>query len=215
MKERLFSVGYMFLLTLFFTSIVSAVKVVNEERIRLNEEIKLKRVVLDAMRIPLPGSIPERSAVNDLFAERVQVREREGRLFYLGYEEAGDRLVGIAFVAGGPGFWGPIEAMVAVDGSAGVVIGVNFFRHTETPGLGARITEPHFRDQFRGLSLKGKEASSGESFFRLVPAGTASSADELDAITGATRTSEAVERFLNRELKRFVDTQAKGTGEGT
>jgi Na+-transporting NADH:ubiquinone oxidoreductase subunit C len=205
----------MFLLTLFFTSLVSVVKVVNEERIRLNEEVRLKRVVLDALRIPLPGNIPEREAVSDLFAERVKVREREGRLFYLGYDEAGETPVGIAFVVGGPGFWGPIEAMVAVDGSAGVVIGVNFFRHTETPGLGARMTEPLFRDQFRGLSLKGKGASSGGGFFRLVPAGTASSADELDAITGATRTSEAIERFLNRELKHFVDTLAKGMEEGT
>ncbi len=215
MKTRLFSICYMFLLTLFFTSVVSAVKVVNEERIRLNEEVKLKRVVLDVLRIPLPGSVPERSAINVLFAERVKVREREGRLFYLGYDEAGERLVGIAFVVGGPGFWGPIEAMVAVDGSAGVVIGVNFFRHTETPGLGARMTEPLFRDQFRGLSLKGKGAPSGAPLFRLVPAGTASSAEELDAITGATQTSEAIERFLNRELKRFVDTPMDGIGEGT
>ena len=208
----------MFVLTLFFTSLVSAVKVVSEERIRLNEEVKLKRVVLDVLRIPLPGGVPEKSAINVLFAERVKVREREGRLFYLGYDKAGETPVGIAFAVGGPGFWGPIEAMVAVDGSAGVVIGVNFFRHTETPGLGARMTEPLFRDQFRGLSLKGKGdkgAVSGAPLFRLVPAGTASSADELDAITGATRTSEAIERFLNRELKHFVDTLAKGMEEGT
>ncbi len=218
MKARLFSIGYMFFLTLFFASLVSAVKTVNEERIRLNEEVKLKRVVLDVLRIPLPASVPEKEAVNGLFAKRVKVREREGRLFYLGYDEAGETPVGIAFAVGGPGFWGPIEAMVAVDDSSAAVIGVNFFRHTETPGLGARMTEPLFRDQFRGLSLKGKGgkgAASGEPLFRLVPAGTASSAEELDAITGATQTSEAIERFLNRELKRFVETQAKGTGEGT
>ena len=215
MKERLFSICYMFFLTLFFTSLVSAVKAVNEDRIRLNEEVKLKRVVLDVLRIPLPDGIPEKEAVNDLFAERVRVDKREGRLLYVGYDETGDTPSGLAFSVGGPGFWGPIEAMVAVDDSSSTVIGVNFFRHTETPGLGARMTEPLFRDQFRGLSLKGKGAASREPLFRLVPAGTASSADELDAITGATRTSEAIERFLNRELKRFIDRQANGTGEGT
>jgi Na+-transporting NADH:ubiquinone oxidoreductase subunit C len=202
----------MFFLTLFFTSLVSAVKAVNEERIRLNEEVKLKRVVLDVLRIPLPESVPERSAVNDLFAERVRVDKREGRLLYVGYDETGDTPSGIAFSVGGPGFWGPIEAMVAVDDSSSTVIGVNFFRHTETPGLGARMTEPLFRDQFRGLSLKGQ---GGKPLFRLVPAGTGSSADELDAITGASRTSEAIERFLNRELRLFVESEAMGRGEGT
>ena len=180
MKSRLFSVLYMFFLTLFFTSLVSAVKGVNEERIRLNEEVKLKRVVLDVLGIPLPGDIPEKEAVRDLFAERVRVVEREGRLLYIGYDETGELPAGIAFSAGGPGFWGPIEAMVAVDDSSSAVIGINFYRHTETPGLGARMTEPLFRDQFRGLSLKGdggkgrKGTASGELLFRLVPAGTGS-----------------------------------------
>jgi Na+-transporting NADH:ubiquinone oxidoreductase subunit C len=215
MKSRLISICYMFFLTLFFTSVVSVVKAVNEDRIRLNEEVKLKRVVLDVLRIPLPEGVPETSAVNDLFAERVKVKEREGRLFYVGYDVAGERPAAIAFAVGGPGFWGPIEAMVAVDDSSSTVIGVNFFRHTETPGLGARMTEPLFRDQFRGLSLKGKGAASGEPLFRLVPAGTGSAAEELDAITGATQTSEAIERFLNRELKRFVDGRANWEREGT
>ena len=54
MKSSLFSVAYMFGLTLLFTSAVSAVKHVNEERIALNEEIKLQAVVLDTLAIPLP-----------------------------------------------------------------------------------------------------------------------------------------------------------------
>ena len=39
----------MFFLTLFFTSVVSAVKALNDERIRLNEEVKFKAVVLDVL----------------------------------------------------------------------------------------------------------------------------------------------------------------------
>jgi Na+-transporting NADH:ubiquinone oxidoreductase subunit C len=204
----------MFFLTLFFTSLVSAVKAVNEERIRLNEEVRLKRVILDALRIPYPEGVAEKESVVDLFRQRVRVSERGGRPLYFGYDEAGETIAGIAFAVGGPGFWGPIEAMVAVDGSASAIIGVKFYRHTETPGLGARMTEPFFRDQFRGLSLKGRGAASKEPFFRLVPSGTGSSAEELDAITGATRTSEAIERFLNRELKIFVDASAEVLGEG-
>ena len=57
MKKRLFSIVYMFLITLLFTSLVSAVKIINEERIERNEKIKLQRIVLEVLGIPLqPGA---------------------------------------------------------------------------------------------------------------------------------------------------------------
>lgn len=197
MKSTLFSVAYMFGLTLLFTSAVSAVKYVNEERIALNEALKLQAVVLDALAIPLPEDAGQ---VRSTFEKRVKVSTVMGRTVYVGYGENGSEVIGYAFDAGGPGFWGPIAAMAAVDGDGGQLLGVNFYRHSETPGLGARITEEGFRRQFRGLELPGRDGT----FFRLLPAGTASDPHELDAITGATETSRAVERFLNSEVERFL-----------
>ena len=40
--------------------------------------------------------------------------------------------------------------------------------------------------------------------FYLTPPGEKKAANDLDAITGASRTSEAVEHFLNRELDMFL-----------
>lgn len=198
MKGRLFSVAYMFALTLFFTSAVSAVKHVNGERIARNESLKLQLVILDALGMPRPETAAE---VQRLFGERVRTVEMEGRQVYAGYGEDGGTVVGYAFEAGGPGFWGPIRAVAAVDGGGRRLLGVNFYRHSETPGLGARITEEAFRRQFRDLELN----RSGGHFFRLLPAGTGDGPGELDAVTGATETSRAVERFLNREILRFVE----------
>jgi Na+-transporting NADH:ubiquinone oxidoreductase subunit C len=206
MKERLFSVVYMFGLTLLFTSAVSAVKHVNQERIERNEAVKLQSVILDALGISLPGSTME---IERLFAERVRKTSLAGRDVYVGYDAGAETVIGYAFDAGGPGFWGPIAAMAAVDGTGSRLLGVNFYRHSETPGLGARITEEGFRRQFRGLELDGR----GESFFRLLPAGTAAGPGELDAVTGATETSRAVERFLNRELASFIAAAQAGLPE--
>ncbi len=50
------------------------------------------------------------------------------------------------------------------------ILGLAFLRHSETPGLGGRITEDWFLEQFRGLPLR--PAKRGESFFTLKPAGT-------------------------------------------
>jgi Na+-transporting NADH:ubiquinone oxidoreductase subunit C len=207
MKERIFSVVYMFFLTLVFTSVVSLVKHVNAEKIRLNEEVKLQAVVLDALGIKVRSGPSRNEAVTALFGERVRLVEGEERTIYAGYDEQGEEIVGYAFPAGGPGFWGPIEAMVGVDAGVTEIVGVRFPRHSETPGLGARMTEPQFRDQFRGLPLR--KTAGRDAYFRLVAPGSASAPGELDAITGATMTSGAIERFLNEELDSFVAAAAR------
>lgn len=202
MKKRLFSVAYMFALTLFFTSVVSAVKHFNEGRIEGNERVKLQGIILDTLGIGPPAGVSGPGEIAEFYGRRVRPMEVAGRRVYAGYDEGGETVVGYAVPVAGPGFWGPIEAVVAVDAAAAEIVGVNFYRHSETPGLGARMTEDWFRRQFRGLRLDG--AGEGGPFFSLVPAGTAAAPGELDAITGATQTSLAVERFLNRELADFV-----------
>ena len=110
--------------------------------------------------------------------------------------------MGYAFPIGGPGFWGPVYGMVAVDPKAIKILGVAFYKHSETPGLGARITENWFTKQFQGLPLHPIEGD--KKIFYLKPAGTGGAREELDAVTGATGTSRAVEAFVNRELDHFL-----------
>jgi Na+-transporting NADH:ubiquinone oxidoreductase subunit C len=106
------------------------------------------------------------------------------------------------FPVGGQGFWGPIKGMVAVDPKAERLIGVAFYEHSETPGLGARITEAWFKNQFKGLKLM--PIKGDKKIFYLKPSGSGKGPNQLDAITGASRTSQAVERFLNRDLNMFL-----------
>ncbi|MEF9475479.1 MAG: FMN-binding protein [Candidatus Mariimomonas ferrooxydans] len=93
--------------------------------------------------------------------------------------------------------------MVGIEKDYSRIIGINFFDNVETPGLGARITEDWFQAQFAGLTLERKDGRG--RFFTLHRAGTRKAPEELDAVTGATQTSEAVGKFLNKELNRFVN----------
>lgn len=201
MRKRLFSIFYMFVLTLFFTSIVSAVKVFNEAKIETNQRVKLQRIILSVLNIPLKDKTPDDELIQ-IFAKRVKAIEVKDRTVYMGYEEDGHTVIGYAFPIGGPGFWGPIYGMVAVGPEASKILGIAFYKHSETPGLGARISEPWFTKQFEKLPLYPIEGD--RKIFYLKPEGTGKAPNELDAVTGATGTSRAVEVFVNRELDRFL-----------
>jgi Na+-transporting NADH:ubiquinone oxidoreductase subunit C len=211
MKKRLFSIAYMFFITLFFTSIVSGVKVLNEERIERNQKAKLQRIILSVLQIPRNGE-PSDEKVNQIFETRIKSIQVEGTTLYLGYDEEGKTILGYAFPVGGSGFWGPIFGMVAVDSEASKILGIAFYKHAETPGLGARITEDWFKDQFKGLPIFPVE--EGKKIFYLKPEGTGEAPNELDAVTGATGTSRAVEGFLNNGLDRYLREVWKAVKKG-
>jgi Na+-transporting NADH:ubiquinone oxidoreductase subunit C len=200
-KKRLFSIVYMFALTFLCTAVVSGVHVFNQDRIEINEEIKLQRIVLEVLGIELKPGTPDFQA-GPIFEEQVKREERDGKVVYRGYGEDHETLIGYAFPVFGPGFWGPIYGMIAVDPELEKVIGIAFYQHSETPGLGGRITEDWFKNQFAGKPLK--PAGEKDRYFYLVPPGTSKAENELDAITGATGTSRAVERLVDKNLRDYL-----------
>jgi Na+-transporting NADH:ubiquinone oxidoreductase subunit C len=206
MKKQVISVVYMFLITLFFASLVSAVKVMNDKKIERNQTIKQQRIILRVLQISTQEQMKEMQRSEDelfrLFADRVQEIDIDGRRLYVGYEADGRTIRGYVLPVGGPGFWGPIQGMVGIAPDATRVLGIAFSSHSETPGLGGRITESWFTDQFADLPLYPIE--NDQNIFYLKPEGTAQAANDLDAITGATNTSTAVETFLNQELDHFL-----------
>lgn len=201
MKKQALSIVYMFLITLFFASLVSAVKFLNEAKIEANQIVKLQRIILKVLNIPVRETISN-DDLSRLFTAQIKDIHIDGRTLYIGYEEDGRTIQGYAVPVGGPGFWGPIEGLVGIAPDATKVIALAFYKHNETPGLGGRITEDWFSDQFKDLPLYPIEGN--QNIFYLTMEGTQKAANELDAITGATNTSSAVEVFLNQDLDYFL-----------
>ncbi len=213
MKNSLVSIAYMFLITFLFTSLVSAVKFFNEEKILNNEKTKLQKIVLNVFDISITNKTDEE--ILRLFERSISVKKINDQIVYVAYENKRKTISGYAFTVGGSGFWGPIQAIVAVDANLSKIRGISFYKHTETPGLGARITEDWFTKQFAGLSLH--PVSGGKKMFYLKPLGSNTGKTDLDAITGATGTSRAVENFLNIELDiilRNFDVSEKNITDG-
>ena len=200
MKKALYSIFYMFSITLVFTSLVSAVKFFNEDKIRQNEKIKFQKIVLQVLGMPIKDSGDK--DIGLMFDQRIRQNIISGRTVYIAYENQGQGIMGYAFNVGGSGFWGPVQAMVALDPNLSTMTGISFYKHSETPGLGARITEDWFTRQFIGLPLRS--ITKDEHFFYLKPEGAEKGEKDLDAISGATGTSRAVEKFLNAELYTII-----------
>jgi electron transport complex protein RnfG len=113
---------------------------------------------------------------------------------YAGYDEAG-QLVGFAIPAEGAGFQDTIKLIYGYDAGTRRVVGMEVLESRETPGLGDKILkDDSFLANFRDLAVDPE--------IILVKSGR-TNANEVDAISGATISSNAVVRILNAANERW------------
>lgn len=123
-------------------------------------------------------------------AHAFKERSEEGLTFFEGFNEEGE-FIGLAVNKVGPGFQGPLSLVIGVEGESFTITGVRVQDMAETPGLGARITEDWFLQQFQGLSQESKLM-------------------ELDGIAGATVSSDAVAMIIEMSLEEIVEVYKEG-----
>lgn len=97
----------------------------------------------------------------------------------------------VAVTTAGSGLWSVIELFMRIDLDESEMRELRVLSHGETPGLGGRIEEPAFADQFRDLDI-------GDGV-RLVTRRTGARG-EVDAISGASVTSNSVMTIINRAV---------------
>lgn len=102
----------------------------------------------------------------------------------------------------GAGLWGPIWGYVAVDADGQTIYGANFSHESETPGLGARIAEQPFQDEFKGKKLYVAGAFKGVAVMKKGQKST-DGAEQVDALSGATITSRGVGSMLKNCLAPY------------
>lgn len=90
------------------------------------------------------------------------------------------------------GYGGAVSISAGIDLEKYRVTGVGFLTLNETPGLGMKAKEPLFRDQFPGKRAGGEE-------LEVIKTGTANDL-QVQAISGATKTSRAVTHALNAAI---------------
>lgn len=103
----------------------------------------------------------------------------------------------------GMGLWGPISGYIALNADKLTVYGVYFNHESETAGLGAEIKDNKaWQEKFQGKKLfkNGDDKAIALSVEKKVEDPTT----QVDAVTGATLTSNGVRDMLHEALGKYL-----------
>lgn len=168
-----------------------------------NEKAEEVRNFLVALEIPVEEGANAQTLV-EVFEQNIERREWGDLTVYV-YSEGGVP-VAYAIPFSGPGLWGPVDGVVALEADLLTIRGVRFYKQEETPGLGGEIGAEWFQDQFRGKSIV---SNSGQPGFTITKPKQAGNSNEVDGITGATMTSDRVGTILDSLSKQVFEERSK------
>lgn len=147
---------------------------------KVKEKIKMEALV---------ETLPEASSFEGIDSQQSQSVIKE-----VNRGSSGGKIVGYNITVTPKGYGGPLEMVVGIDKN-GRLIGIKILNHNETPGLGANADEPAFADQFHEKNVE-----------KIVVTTTPPTVDnEIQALSGATITSEAIASGVNRALEYWAN----------
>ena len=107
----------------------------------------------------------------------------------------------------GKGLWSTLFGYFALEMDLNTVIGITFYKHGETPGLGGEVEKKWFQNNFVGKKIfdqTGKLVSIKVVKGKVNDVYSGQDLDHgVDGISGATITSRGVSYFLKRDLLKY------------
>lgn len=190
-ENRVYTIIFTFVITFAFVIILSLINSVTGPTVQKNQELFKVKAILNAMGITY---LSDDEAL-EKFRNEVQKVENTNYEIYRANSDGEDVY---ALIFSGSGLWGTITGVLAVDSSVSRIKGIDFISQNETPGLGGRIEESWFKDQFRG-----EKVSAGMINVSVTKTDGSKEDEKVDAVTGATLTSKSVEKIVNDSLAKL------------
>ncbi len=176
-----------------------------------NQEFDQHRNIVKAFGIDI--SALSRPEIEKSFEDHVNMVSagsgEEGLPVYTWTDDGADQPSKYAFPISGKGLWSMLYGYIALESDLQTIAGLTFYKHGETPGLGAEIEKSWFQDQFPGKKLY-KDGEPTE--FKIAKPGSASGDHAVDGISGATLTGKGVQALLRKDAALYADyfNQIKG-----
>jgi len=176
--------------------ILVAVFLLTQPRIERNRAAALHAAIFRV----LPGTSEVSAYVVDNDVPRPYEGEEgslpRGEAVFVGRNGDGG-LIGFAIPASGAGFQDTIGLIYGYDPLRKVIIGMEVLDSRETPGLGDKIIfDTDFLANFAALTVSPEIVA--------VKKGAKTEPNQVDCITGATISSEAVVKILNKSSRRWL-----------
>jgi Na+-transporting NADH:ubiquinone oxidoreductase subunit C len=157
----------------------------------------------DARKVGIdPASYDQRKASkNPELSERVDpdkdiaVIKRQAKyaaVYVLKKDDAIDRVV---LPVHGYGLWSTLWGFLAVEGDGNTILGLTFYEHAETPGLGGEVDNPKWKALWPGKKIYEPEGDVG---ITVTKGGAAdpNSDYQVDGLSGATLTSRGIDNLV-------------------
>jgi Na+-transporting NADH:ubiquinone oxidoreductase subunit C len=187
----IYPIIFMALVTAVFITVLAGLNYVTADTIAFNQQNQLRQKILYIFEMVPDGGTDK--DIERVFNENV-IEKQWGDLKGYALVEGGQE-IGYAVPINGAGLWGSITGYVGLNKDYTEIIGIEFVTQSETPGLGGRISENSYKDQYRGIDISGKT----DNFIISSPQPDSN----VDAIAGATQTSAAVVKIVNENIKLF------------
>ncbi|MFO7726126.1 MAG: FMN-binding protein [Oceanipulchritudo sp.] len=124
---------------------------------------------------------------------------------FAGYDETGE-LAGIALEGAARGYQDVVRILYGYSPESECVIGMTVMESTETPGLGDKVeTDPDFLANFECLEARLNEAGTAmRNEIVTVKSGEKTEPWQIDGISGATVTSQAIGTAIRRSSREML-----------
>jgi Na+-transporting NADH:ubiquinone oxidoreductase subunit C len=116
----------------------------------------------------------------------------------------------------GYGLWSTLYGFVALEGDLKTVVGLGFYQHAETPGLGGEVDNPNWKQQWTGKVVYDENGEVAVQVIKgSVDPGMANAEHKIDGLAGATLTSRGVEKLVQfwmgeNGFRPFLDNLKSG-----
>ncbi len=197
-KVSYFPVLYMFIVTAVFSAILILFSDFTRERVEQNAQFDFEKAVVSVLPVDIDVEQADQAEIHQIFVSQVKKPETDGEAYKL---VTNGTIQGYALPIEGKGFWAPIKGMLGVAPDKKTITGISFHEQNETPGLGAEITQPQFKQQFQ--KEKNRILAQTDKPLIIARPGTELGQNEVHGVTGATQTSKRLQQLINEDVTKW------------
>ena len=125
--------------------------------------------------------------------QSLKIERNIGKIYFSKKDNQIDKLI---LPIRGYGLWGTLYGYIAIENDFNTVVGIEFYEHKETPGLGGEVDNPNWKDIWVGKKIY----KTGDVQLQVIKGAVDQNMDDsiymVDGLSGATLTSKGVSNMI-------------------